>query len=97
MSDYTSNSSRPASPVAVSPDPLTARPQAYRFNWDAAARLQGPGSVSETTDARGGYFSSTPRVDIYGASSSSQLAAVPSQWSSAKHGFHGTLAVSFGT
>ena len=97
MSDYTSNSSRPASPVAASPDPPTARPQAYRFNWDAAARLPGPGSVSETTDARGGYFSSTPRVDIYGASSSSQLAIVPSQWSSARHGFHGTLAISVGT
>jgi len=93
MSDYTSSSSRPASPVAPSPDPPTARPHAYRFNWDPAARLPGPGSVSETTEARGDYFFSTPKVDIYGASSSSQLATVPSQWSSAKHGFHGTFAI----
>lgn len=93
MSDYTSSSSRPASPVATPPDPPTARPHAYRFNWDTAAHLPGPASVSETTDARGGYFSSTPKVDIYGASSSSQVATVPSQWSSAKHGFHAISTV----
>ena len=100
MSDYTSSPSRPGSPVALSPDPPTARPNAYRFNWDPSTRLPGPGSVSEATEARGDYFSLTPRVDIYGASSSSvtsQLGAVPSQWSSAKHGFHGAFAVFVGT
>ncbi|KAH9989944.1 Vps54-like protein-domain-containing protein [Russula vinacea] len=96
MSDYTSSPSRPASPLVPSPDPLTAQPHAYRFNWDHATRLPGPGSVSETTEARGDYFSLTPRVDIYGASSSSltaQLGTVPSQWSSAKHGFHAISTV----
>ena len=99
MSDYTSSPSRPASPVVHSLEPLTAQPHAYRFNWDHATRLPGPGSVSETTEARGDYFSLTPRVDIYGASSSSltaQLGTVPSQWSSAKHGFHGTFAICVG-
>jgi vacuolar protein sorting-associated protein 54 len=92
MSDYASSPSRPASPVAPPPDLPTVRPSAYRFNWDPASRRPGPGSVSETTEGRGDYFSTTPKVDIYGASSSAaslQLNTVPSQWSSAKHGFHG--------
>jgi len=98
MSEYTSSPSRPASPVAALPplpDIPTARPLAYRFNWDPTSRRPGgPRSVSETTEGRGDYFSSTPKVDIYGASSSTAalpLATVPSQWSSAKHGFHGTF------
>lgn len=92
MSDYTSSPSRPASPVGALPDLPTARPFAYRFNWDPTSRRPGPGSVSETTEGRGDHFSTTPKVDIYGASSSTaslQLSTVPSQWSSAKHGFHG--------
>ncbi|KAH9989086.1 Vps54-like protein-domain-containing protein [Russula compacta] len=96
MSDYTSSPSRPASPVALLPDPPTARPLAYRFNWDPSTRRPGPGSVSETTEGRADYFASTPKVDIYGASSSittSQLGIVPSQWSSAKHGFHAISTV----
>jgi vacuolar protein sorting-associated protein 54 len=98
MSEYTSSPSRPASPVAALPplpDIPTVRPLAYRFNWDPTSRRPGgPRSVSETTEGRGDYFSSTPKVDIYGASSSTAalpLATVPSQWSSAKHGFHGTF------
>ncbi|KAI0064444.1 Vps54-domain-containing protein [Artomyces pyxidatus] len=95
MSDYTSSPSRPASPVGPLPEITTARP-AYRFNWDPAARRPGPGSVSETTEGRGDYFNATPRVDIYGASASSSTlvhSAVPSQWSSAKHGFHAISTV----
>ena len=96
MSEYTSSPSRPASPAALLPDLPTARPSAYRFNWDPTSRRPGPGSVSEATEGRGDYFSSTPKIDIYGASSSTTtlpLSAVPSQWSSAKHGFHGTFTV----
>ncbi|KAI0253534.1 Vps54-like protein-domain-containing protein [Lactifluus subvellereus] len=96
MSDYTSSPSRPASPVGALPDLPTARPFAYRFNWDPASRRPGPGSVSETTEGRGDYFSTTPKVDIYGASSSTaslQPNTIPSQWSSAKHGFHAISTV----
>jgi vacuolar protein sorting-associated protein 54 len=92
MSDYTSSPSRPASPASALQDLPTARPSAFRFDWDPSSRRPGPGSVSETTEGRGDYFSSTPKVDIYGASSSVasiQLGSIPSQWSSAKHGFHG--------
>ncbi|THH12041.1 hypothetical protein EW146_g7840 [Bondarzewia mesenterica] len=93
MSDYTSNPSRPASPVGPLPEITTARP-AYRFNWDPSSRRPGPGSVSETTEGRGDYFNATPRVDIYGTSSTSVLEdAVPSEWSSSKHGFHAISTV----
>ncbi|KAA1469206.1 Vps54-domain-containing protein [Dentipellis sp. KUC8613] len=95
MSDYTSEHSRPASPVGPLPDIANAQGKAaYRFNWDS--RRPGPGSVSETTEGRGDYFSVTPKVDIYGASASSAnlaLDAVPSQWSSAKNGFHAISTV----
>ncbi|KAI0039918.1 Vps54-domain-containing protein [Auriscalpium vulgare] len=93
MSDYTSNPSRPASPVGPLPDIVTARPAAYRFNWDASTRRPGPGSVSEATEGRGDYFAATPRIDIYGASTSSAPSAIPAQWSSAKHGFHAISTV----
>lgn len=96
MTDYTSSPSRPASPAVPLPDISTARPLPYRFSWDPTSRRPGPASVSEITEGRGDYFTSTPKVDIYGASSStatSQLGTVPRQWSSAKHGFHGTFAV----
>ncbi|KAH9980866.1 Vps54-like protein-domain-containing protein [Lactifluus volemus] len=96
MSDYTSSPSRPASPASALPDLPTARPSAFRFDWDPSSRRPGPRSVSETTEGRGDYFSSTPKVDIYGASSSVasvQLGSIPSQWSSAKHGFHAISTV----
>jgi vacuolar protein sorting-associated protein 54 len=94
MSDYTSNPSRPASPVGSLRDMANSRQPAYRFQWDAGTRRQGPGSVlSETTDVRGDYFNATPRVDIYGASASSSYLplnpSVPEEWSSSRHGFHG--------
>lgn len=96
MSDYTSSPSRPASPVGALPDLPTARPSAFRFNWDPASRRPGPASVSETTEGRGDHFTTTPKVDIYGATSSAANVhpnALPSQWSSAKHGFHAISTV----
>jgi hypothetical protein len=64
--------------------------------WDSATRLPSPGSVSETTDVRGDYFSSTPRVDIRGVVIQCHLTTGHSsvQWSSARHGFYGTFAIS---
>ncbi|KAI9509602.1 Vps54-like protein-domain-containing protein, partial [Russula earlei] len=96
MSDYTSSPSRPASPVGQLPDLPTSHAQAYRFIWDHPSSRPGPGSVSETTEGRGDYFASTPKVDIYGPSSSTAASlsgTVPSQWSSAKHGFHAISTV----
>ena len=90
MSDYTSSSSRPASPDDPLPELL---PSAYRFNWDPSSRRPGPASISETMEGRGDHFTMTPSVDIYGAIlsiASLQLGTVPSQWSSALHGFHVT-------
>lgn len=87
MSDYTSNPSRPGSPVGDLPEIPNARP--YRFTWDASRR-KGPGSVSETTEGRGDYFGAAPKLDLLGTSSNSlALGALPSEWSSSKHGFHG--------
>ncbi|KAI0313659.1 Vps54-like protein-domain-containing protein [Amylostereum chailletii] len=97
MSDYTSNPSRPGSPVGSLRDVPTTR-QAYRFNWDSSTRRPGPRSVSETTEGRGDYFSTTPKVEIYGAAGSASsthlaLNTVPAEWSSAKHGFHAISTV----
>ena len=89
MSDYDSESSRPATPVGPLPDIPNSRP-AYRFNWDHASRRPGPASISETTEGRGDYFDATPKVDIYGASTTNLVSTnVSSEWSSSKHGFHG--------
>ena len=84
--------SRPQTPLSIVPDRLpTARP--YRFTWDPSSRRPGPESVSGTTDGRGGgdYFSAQPRFALPAASSSATLlpGALPQDWSSAKHGFHG--------
>ncbi|KAG5643229.1 hypothetical protein DXG03_001313 [Asterophora parasitica] len=75
-------------PSPISALPLTARP--YRFTWDPAARRQGPESVAGTTDAgRGGgdYFSAQPRLGLFASGAAPIL---PQEWSSSKHGFHGT-------
>jgi vacuolar protein sorting-associated protein 54 len=50
--------------------------------------------VSETTEGRGGggeyYFGVSPRVDLFGVSSTALAqGALPMEWSSSKHGFHG--------
>lgn len=89
MSDNTSIPSRPATPVAELPNFSHARP--YRFTWDAAARRPGPGSISATTEGRGDYFGDATPYDVYNNASlaSLQLGALPSDWSSARHGFHG--------
>ncbi|KAI0034492.1 Vps54-like protein-domain-containing protein, partial [Vararia minispora EC-137] len=96
MSDYTSNPSRPPSPVGSLRDVPSARQPAYRFQWDGT-RKPGPGSVlSEATEGRGDYFNATPRVDIYGASGSATnlvLDVVPEEWSSSRHGFHAISTV----
>ncbi len=92
MSDYASTSSRPASPVADLPNITTARP--YRFTWDAANRRPGPGSISETTEGRGDYFGQTASYELHTSSATSlPLGAVPSDWSSSIHGFHGMFTM----
>lgn len=87
-SESSPSSSRPETPLAASPEPQTARP--YRFNWDPATRRPGPESVSGTTEGRGDYFYAQPRVDFLdNASSTLAVGALPSEWSSSRHGFHG--------
>ncbi|KIJ69069.1 hypothetical protein HYDPIDRAFT_81096 [Hydnomerulius pinastri MD-312] len=89
MSEYSSSPSRPGSPVGPLPDlsQSTARP--FRFNWDVS-RLRGPGSVSETTEGRGGdYFAVAPRIDIpSGSTINLTLGALPQEWSSSTQGFN---------
>jgi vacuolar protein sorting-associated protein 54 len=90
MSEDTSTPSRAASPVGNLPDiPSSARP--FRFTWDPSSRRKGPASVSETTEGRGGdYFGVSPRMDLFGDSSTALAqGALPMEWSSTKHGFHG--------
>ncbi|KAF8226749.1 Vps54-domain-containing protein [Tricholoma matsutake] len=84
----------PVSPIQVQDLP-TARP--YRFTWDPTSRKPGPASVSGTTEGRGGgdYFSAQPRFSFLHNSSSLslQLGALPTEWSSSKHGFHAISTV----
>ncbi|KII89130.1 hypothetical protein PLICRDRAFT_40765 [Plicaturopsis crispa FD-325 SS-3] len=95
MSEHSSSISRPASPVGPLPDLHPARP--YRFNWDPSSRRPaGPGSVSETTEGRGGdYFASqTPAFGAFNTSSTNLAqGALPEDWSSSKHGFHAISTV----
>ncbi|KZT09727.1 Vps54-domain-containing protein [Laetiporus sulphureus 93-53] len=93
MSEGTSTPSRPASPVADLPQPSHAHP--YRFQWDASNRRPGPGSVSGATEGPNDYFGEASQYDIYNNASltSLQLGALPSDWSSAKHGFHAISTV----
>lgn len=90
MSDYASSSSRPATPVGDLPN-FASTPRPYRFNWDTGNRKPGPGSVaSEATEGRGEYFASNAIYDLYNTSATSlTTAALPSEWSSTLHGFHG--------
>lgn len=93
MSDYTSNPSRPASPVGERPDLPTARP--YRFSFDGSRR-KGPASVSETTEGRGDYFGAAPKLDLYGGAMDSLApGALPSEWSSTKQGFNGVCTMTY--
>lgn len=96
--DVTSNAStsRPGSPVASLPGGFaTTRQPAFRFNWDPAQRRKpGPGSVYSEAESRGDFASATPtpRADLFNLSSATlATGALPNEWSSAKHGFHGVL------
>jgi vacuolar protein sorting-associated protein 54 len=75
------------SPVNVQLGTQSARP--YRFTWDPSTYRLGPGSVSEGTDARGD-FTNYLLPDVFDtAPTSLPLGALPTEWSSSKHGFHG--------
>ncbi|KAG0705085.1 Vps54-like protein-domain-containing protein [Suillus ampliporus] len=94
MSDYASSPSRPASPVGALPEiPQTARP--FRLNWDTSSRVQGPGSVSETTEGRGGDYFATPfRLELSNLSTTNiALGALPQEWSSSTQGFNAISTV----
>ncbi|KAH9950264.1 Vps54-domain-containing protein [Amylocystis lapponica] len=93
MSDHSSALSRPASPVGELPNFSAARP--YRFTWDPASRRPGPGSVSETTEGRGDYFANATPYELFNTASLSSLplGALPTDWSSARHGFHAISTV----
>ncbi|KAL5529345.1 hypothetical protein ACEPAG_5330 [Sanghuangporus baumii] len=81
------STSRPGYPIPPLPDFPNARP--YRFVWDASARRTGPGSTSGTSEGRGDYFAYRPALGNFNFSSTSlALGAIPSDWSSAKHGFN---------
>ncbi|TCD63552.1 hypothetical protein EIP91_005298 [Steccherinum ochraceum] len=91
-----SDSSRPVSPVGELPNISSAasgqRP--FRFNYDVGRR--GPASVSETTEGRGGdYFASSaaPGHAFHPSETSLALGALPTEWSSTRHGFHAISTV----
>ncbi|KAI0636410.1 Vps54-like protein-domain-containing protein [Trametes polyzona] len=90
MSDYASSPSRPASPVGELPTFTASRANAFRFNWDSAPKRPGPGSVSETTEGRGDYFANNAPYDVYtnGSLANLALGALPTEWSSSRHGFN---------
>ena len=92
MSDRASSSTRPASPVGELPNIPSARP--FRFAWDAANRKPGPPSVSETTEGPGDYHTPMTAPTAFEMPNTSvqslSLGALPSEWSSSRHGFHGT-------
>ncbi|KAG6830755.1 hypothetical protein H0H92_014836 [Tricholoma furcatifolium] len=81
--DESAPPSRPPSPPSALPN--TARP--YRFTWDPANRAE---SVSGTTEGFGANQDYAPRLGLYPSTLNLALAAVPQEWSSATHGFHGT-------
>ncbi|TFK30114.1 Vps54-domain-containing protein [Coprinopsis marcescibilis] len=99
MSDVTSNPSRPGSPSASvmgANDLPTARP--YRFVWDPSSRRPGPESVAGTTEGgRGDYITGTAQYPLGVLNNPSslnlELGNLPSEWSSAKHGFHAISTV----
>jgi hypothetical protein len=92
MSDYASSPSRPATPVPALPEiPQVARP--FRLNWDTSSRVRGSGSVSETTEGRGGDYFATPfRLELPNLSTTNiALGALPQEWSSSTQGFNGRI------
>ncbi|KAG2077938.1 Vps54-domain-containing protein [Suillus decipiens] len=94
MSDYASSPSRPATPVPALPEtPQVAHP--FRLNWDTSSRVRGPGSVSETTEGRGGdYFATSFRLELPNLSTANiSLGALPQGWSSSTQGFNAISTV----
>ncbi|KAG1754389.1 Vps54-like protein-domain-containing protein [Suillus lakei] len=97
MSDYASSPSRPATPATPVPAlpeiPQVARP--FRLNWDTSSRVRGPGSVSETTEGRGGDYFATPfRLELPNLSTANiALGALPQEWSSSTQGFNAISTV----
>ncbi|ESK84905.1 garp complex component [Moniliophthora roreri MCA 2997] len=86
MSESSPPTSRPSTPT---PLPDTARPgYAYRFNYG-----KGPESVSGTT-TDGNYVTAgnNPPLNLHFSSSTTNL-TLPSEWSSATHGFHAISTV----
>lgn len=100
MSNSSPASSRASSPVTAHPDVSpydtttpTAGPSSsrYHFSWDPSER-RGPESVSGTTAYGQDYFAAAPTglgFHFGGSTASLNLGALPSEWSSSKHGFHG--------
>ncbi|KAH7910760.1 Vps54-like protein-domain-containing protein [Hygrophoropsis aurantiaca] len=95
MSDYASSHSRPGSPVSDLPELPQVAPRPFRFQWDAASRARGPGSVSETTEGRGGDYLAAPlRIDVLNTSTTNLApGALPPEWSSSKQGFYAISTV----
>lgn len=93
MSERASSSTRPGSPVGELPSIPSARP--FRFTWDAAPnRKTGPGSVSEATEGPGDFHTPVTAPTAFGAYNSTSVetlsfGALPVEWSSSTHGFHG--------
>lgn len=99
------SSSRPTSPNNdTDRDTLpqlrrSTAPAPYRFHWDPTiAKRQGPASISDATDVPiglgvdVGQGSSSGRIEsLFDAGASS---ALPSTWSSSKHGFNGAQLTS---
>ncbi|KAH6918384.1 retrograde transporter [Coprinopsis sp. MPI-PUGE-AT-0042] len=98
MSDGTSNPSRPQSPVASvygMNDLPTSRP--YRFVWDPSTRRPGPESVAGTTEGGRDYITGHGQYPLGVLNNPSslnlELGSIPSEWSSAKHGFNAISTV----
>ncbi|KAH9928538.1 Vps54-like protein-domain-containing protein [Epithele typhae] len=90
MSDYASTPSRPGSPVGELPTFTASR--SYRFNYES--RRPGPGSVSETTEGRGGdYLGASAPYDLFHNASATSLGSLPPEWSSTRHGFNAISTV----
>ena len=91
MSDQSSSTSRPASPV-TSIEATSPRTKPYRFNWETASLRNGPASVSGASyyEGNGDYISGRLPTNLFNMSLTSLTpGALPSNWSSSVNGFHG--------
>ncbi len=91
MSEDSSSSSRPVTPVNVGPPDILPPARPYRFTWDPSSRKPGPESASGTTEGRGGddFSGPHPLAFLNASSTSLGLGSLPSEWSSSRTGFHG--------